>query len=116
MADTPPPVFTIGPREGYVAGLVDTRQRGQILLKWGQVMAGHQGKSPYFPGGIIFQNPRDARKYIDEEYPEATKSITAVFEVAASWEHDCYSPGENMYWKYLLFNRPVTLLVEDDLL
>ncbi len=37
----------------------------------------------------------------------------AVFEVQASWEHDCYSAGESMYWKYLLYNRPITLLVED---
>ncbi len=114
MSEAPPPVFTIGNREEYSNGIIDTRKKGQVLLKLGQAMAGHQALSQYFPGGIIFQNPRDARKYIDEEWPEATRSTMAVFEVKGSWEHDCYSPGKEMYWRYLMFNRPITLLVTEE--
>ena len=111
MSDTPPPIFTIGPRESYVKAIAETRASGQVLLKWGQERAGYGGQSQYFPGGIVFQNPKDAQKYIDEECSEKTRSEMATFEIKASWEHDCYSPGEEMYWKYLMFNRPITLLV-----
>ncbi len=113
-ADAAPPVFTVGHREEYAQGIVETQKQGQVLLKLGQVMAGHHGESIYYPGGIVFQNPRDAREYINEEWSEKTRAEMAVFEVEARWEHDCYSPGEEMYWKYLMFNRPITLLVEDN--
>ena len=114
MPDAPPPVFTIGHREEYVEGMLECRKKGDFLLKLGQQMAGRKGLSLYFMGGIIFQNPRDARRYIDEEYLEEKQPEIAVFEVRASWEHDCYSPGDDMYWRYLTYNRPITLIVVEN--
>ncbi len=111
---TPPPVFTIGPRDEYVTSLAEVRQAGQVLLKFGMEMAGHQGKAPEYTGGIVFQNPRDGRRYIDEEWPEETRPKMAVFEVKASWEHDCYSIDDEVYWRYLTYNRPISLLVTED--
>lgn len=105
MVDAPPPVFTIGHRESYLKGLVEEHSKGGLLLKIGQ--------TANYPGGIIFQNPRDARRYINEEWAAETRSAMAVFEVKASWEHDCYSPGPEYYWKNLLFDRPIVYLVEE---
>ncbi len=113
-ASKPPPIFTIGAREEYVGALAETLQTDQVLLKFGMEMAGRHGKAPEYLGGIVFQNPRDARRYIDEEWPEERRSAMAVFEVEASWEHDCYSCSDDVYWKYLTYNRPIRLLVTED--
>jgi len=112
MTDAPPPVFTIGPREVYLAAMIKCRESDEYLLKTGLIMAGHPNQPKSYTGGIIFQNPKDARKYIEEEVLEIKKEKMAVFEVKASWEHDCYSAGDSMYWRYLLYNRPIILLVE----
>ena len=111
MPDVPPPVFTIGNRESYVAAMMDARSKGQVLLKLGQSADKAHTKSQYYSGGIIFQNPRDARKYINEEWPKETRPAMEVFEVKASWEHDCYSLGDDMYWRYLVYSRPITMMV-----
>jgi len=112
MPDTAPPIFTIGRREVLLQDLTEALEKDIVLLKLGQEKAGHQRLPGSFTGGIVFQNPKEARKYINEEWPEEKRPEMAVFEVQASWEHDCYSQGEDMYWKYLLFCRPITLLVE----
>ncbi len=110
-SDSPPPVFTIGNRAEYVAGLADTLETGELLLKLGLEMAGKGEKSPTFTGGIVFQNPKDAQRYIDEECAEEARPDLGVFEVQACWDQDCYSPGDDMYWRYLTYSRPITMLV-----
>jgi len=93
--------------------LADSIQAGQVLLKRGLDTAGTFGTETTYTGGIVFQNPRDARRYIDEEWNESDKAEMAVFEVNGSWMHDCYSIDEGTYWRYLLYSRPITLLVVD---
>ena len=113
VTPTAPPVFTIGHREGYVKELVAAQQEGLVLLRHGMDLAGQFGNASFYPGGIVFQNPKDARKYLNEEWPDKTRPDQAVFEVQASWVHDCYTPDAGLYWEYLLFSRPLTLLVEE---
>ena len=103
--DAKPPVFTIGHRETYTLLLKGALADGGVILK--------QGMGPGYGGGIIFQNPKDARRYINEEIPAERRNLYAVFEVAASWEHDCYLATPENYWKHLATHKPIICMVID---
>lgn len=101
-----PPTFTIGCTEGYLEEIANCQSQGEILLK--------KGMHDNYPGGIVFQNPIDARRYIDD-LPKNGKAYS-VFEIDADWEQDCYEQTDlfdDCYWKYLIGDRPIVCLVED---
>ena len=102
-----PPTFTIGNTESYLQGLTQSLSEDVALLKTGM----HDN----YPGGIVFQTPMDARRFINENLSKET-IVFSVFELDADWEHDCYERGylfDKCYWRYLIKARPIVCLVED---
>lgn len=103
-----PVTFTIGNTDSYLKGMVECFSSDEaIFLK--------KGMYDSYSGGIVFQTPADARRYINESMSKNTKAYS-VFELDADWEHDCYEQTDlfaDCYWRYLIHDRPIVCLVED---
>lgn len=91
-------VYTIGHTMQYDTELqLDHRSH----MKIGREDAGNGRVPDWYQGGIVFETPELAKKYIKS----TNKDGYAVYEVAADWETDCEineQDGEKAFWKHLI--------------
>lgn len=106
------PIYTIGHRGAYTKGLAE---HGKLFEKLGYREPGEKGnpnsRFVSYPGGIIFVNPADARKYIAEELEPSRRPLYAIWEIDGDWEQDCKPNKAGRYWRDLQVDRPIVCMV-----
>ncbi len=92
-------VYTIGFTMSYDTGLAE---QGERFRKVGKNDAGKFDYAPKgYEGGIIFENPADALRYIELRRLRGY----SIYEVIADWDSDCEineNDGEQAFWKHLM--------------
>ncbi len=85
-------IYTIGHRATYEAAL---EQYGHLIKL---------GRREDYLGGYAFKTAEEARRRIDEAYPNANYTI---WTVDAEWDRDTY-PAPDGWWRYLRVDCSIT--------